>query len=222
MPEAARPTRAGGRPRSPEADAAILIATRELLTEVGYDRLTIEAVALRAGVSKATIYRRYTGKRPLVSAALDQLRRAVELPDTGSLRGDLELLLSMVDPALTQPGAAQLTATVFSAVGREDGLFEELWEAVIVPRRQTFGSLFARARDRGELRENVDLEQVLDLFGAVLLYQSFRPSERPASTRMRESLEHLWPSITVDGRSPFADDLEHRQPLADDQVADQV
>jgi AcrR family transcriptional regulator len=209
MAQTARPTRAGGRPRSPEADTAILVATRELLSEVGYDRLTIEAVALRAGVSKATIYRRYSGKRPLVSAALDELRREVEFPDTGSLRGDLELLLSMVDPALRQPGASQLTATVFSAVGREDGLFEELWEAVIVPRRQTFGSLFARARDRGELREEVDLEQVLDLFGAVLLYQSFRPSARPASVRMRESLEHLWPSITADGRSPFASDPGH-------------
>ena len=81
-------TRPPGRPRSAQADEAILQATLELLATDGYRRLTIEAVRERAGVGKATIYRRYGSKEELVSAAIAHLNSDIPLPDdTGSLQG---------------------------------------------------------------------------------------------------------------------------------------
>jgi len=81
------------RPRSPQREAAILRAAMELLKEVGYEALTMDAVAMRARASKATIYRRWQGKAQMIVAALKQGARErdgdFELPDTGSLRSDL-------------------------------------------------------------------------------------------------------------------------------------
>src|SRR5580692_10112751 len=81
-----------GRPLDASRDIALREAALELLTEIGYDRLTIEAVASRARASKTTIYRRWTGKAELVVDALNGLRSTAPVPDTGSLRGDLEAI----------------------------------------------------------------------------------------------------------------------------------
>ncbi|HEU4429507.1 MAG TPA: helix-turn-helix domain-containing protein, partial [Myxococcota bacterium] len=86
-------TPAAGRPRSGEAHRAILDATLELLQEVGFSALTMEGVASRAGVGKATIYRRWTSKLPLVVEAFGQLP-AFEDVDTGTLAGDLKAMLT--------------------------------------------------------------------------------------------------------------------------------
>src|SRR5581483_10849004 len=83
-----------GRPRDETRDAAILDATLRILGDVGYDRLTIDAVATEARASKATVYRRWPGKAALVVDAIQSLNPYAagtggEPPDTGSLRGDL-------------------------------------------------------------------------------------------------------------------------------------
>ena len=83
-----RSTRPPGRPRSAEADEAILQAALELLAENGYRALTMERVRERSGVGKATLYRRYGSKEELVRAAIVHLNADVPLPDTGSLVGD--------------------------------------------------------------------------------------------------------------------------------------
>src|SRR3954470_4023103 len=87
-----------GRPRDPRRRQAILDAATHLLTEVGYDRMTVDALAARAGVSKPTIYRRWPGGKPEIVADAIRSKRAEagELPDTGSLRGDLMALLGGV------------------------------------------------------------------------------------------------------------------------------
>ena len=82
-------TRRPGRPRSAAADASIVRATLELLLEEGYRGLTMEQVRARAGVGKATLYRRYGSKQDLVSAAIQHLNQPLELPDTGSVRADI-------------------------------------------------------------------------------------------------------------------------------------
>src|SRR5580700_5639700 len=82
----------GGRPLDASRDVALRDATLALLAEIGYDRLTIDAVAARAHSSKATIYRRWSGKAELVVDALHSLKGSPPTPDTGSLRGDLEAI----------------------------------------------------------------------------------------------------------------------------------
>ncbi|WP_254721945.1 TetR/AcrR family transcriptional regulator [Kovacikia minuta] len=82
-----------GRPRSAQSHQAMLQATLELLAEVGFEAMSIEAIATRAGVGKTTIYRRYSSKAELVADAIESIREEVLLPDTGSLWGDMDALI---------------------------------------------------------------------------------------------------------------------------------
>ena len=80
---------AGGRPRDPRIEEAVLVATTDLLAEVGPRELTVADVARAAGCGKAAIYRRWGTKNDLIVTAVERLYRAPEIPDTGALRGDL-------------------------------------------------------------------------------------------------------------------------------------
>ncbi len=103
MSEAA-PTRTRGRPRSAEAHGAILGAAAALLAEGGFAQLTMEAVAMRAGVSKATVYRRWGSKEELVMELVTAMPYAGEPPDTGSVEGDLlELTQIQIDRIADTP-----------------------------------------------------------------------------------------------------------------------
>ena len=105
-------TRGQGRPRDPAADQAILEATRTLLVQQGYDRLSIEGVAAVAKVGKTTIYRRYRSKRELVVAAISTLVASIEPPaDTGNTRQMLEDLVVRTFEVMQRDGLA------FSLIG---------------------------------------------------------------------------------------------------------
>ncbi|MEH1867580.1 MAG: helix-turn-helix domain-containing protein [Nostoc sp.] len=82
-----------GRPRNLQSHQAILQASLELLSEVGYERTSIDAIAVRAGVSKPTIYRRYKGKEELIASAIESFREEVIIPDTGRLWDDIDALI---------------------------------------------------------------------------------------------------------------------------------
>jgi Bacterial regulatory proteins, tetR family len=102
------PRRMPGRPRSEASHQAIIQATLDLLIEVGYGALTMESVRTRAGVGKATIYRRWSSKEELVSDTIVFLHEEFETPDTGSLRGDYEALAGAVRASASRGGAAML------------------------------------------------------------------------------------------------------------------
>ena len=186
---AERAARGPGRPRSPEADRAILDSARALLAEVGYLDLTIEGVAARAGVSKTTIYRRYPSKIALVAAVASRDRDA-RLPDldTGSFRGDLV--------ALTRHGVGMVLGS--------GGLWGRLLpgilaEAAVDPRagavvRQFFAwrteavkQIVARAIDRGEARVDTDPDLVFDLVSGPLLARLMITGQ-PLDGRFAEAL----------------------------------
>jgi AcrR family transcriptional regulator len=150
-----------GRPRSEEAHQAILDATLELLGEVGYSALTVEGVAARAGVGKATIYRRWASKLPLVVEAFGGLP-AFEDADTGSLAGDLEVMLRRYLEAFNETPLA----TVFPALASErahDPALAELFDPVLKQRRTPLVSALERAQQRGEIPEDIDLDLAADL-----------------------------------------------------------
>ncbi len=210
MVDATQRRSSGGRPRDPGADVAILEAARGLLGEFGYDRLTIEGVAERAGVAKTTIYRRFPSKVELVTAAIDELRPPGLFPDTGSLASDLDAFLAAAEQGLRDPLAMRIIAALFGSIGQDDGLFDTYWRGYVEPRRASFRELFTRAQARGELRDDLDLEQFIDLVGGVVMYQAVRPSDRPVASRVRDGLEFVWAGVTPDGRSPFADATSDR------------
>jgi AcrR family transcriptional regulator len=150
-----------GRPRSEEAHQAILDATLELLQEVGFSALTVEGVAQRAGVGKATIYRRWPSKLPLVVEAFGGLP-AFEDVDTGSLERDLKTMLrSYLQLFHTTALAAVLPS--LSGERAQNPELGELFDPVMKGRRQPLTRVLQRAAERGEIPRDVDLDLAADL-----------------------------------------------------------
>jgi AcrR family transcriptional regulator len=144
---AATPTR--GRPRDPRRREAILRAAMTLIGEVGYDRATVEAIAHRAGVSKPTIYRRWpNGKEEIVVEALRTKRAAsADLPDTGSLRGDLLAMLGAVMLSVDP----QVAGGLISHLRSSEELAALFREEVVADERRRYDILLSRAVARGEI-----------------------------------------------------------------------
>jgi AcrR family transcriptional regulator len=148
--EEARPSR-GGRPRDPSRDGVIRAAILQLLADVGYGALTMDAVAAEAGVGKATIYRRWRTKEDLVVDTISDLNRAeAQTPDTGSLEGDLrELLRTLVGVVNGPTGAA--TLSLLSTVPRQPALAEAFHNGPLAVWQQSFDAVFDKAEARGEI-----------------------------------------------------------------------
>ena len=152
---------AAGRPRSEEAHRAILDATLELLVEVGFSAMTVEGVASRAGVGKATIYRRWASKLPLVVEAFGQLPGFEEV-DTGNLAEDLKKMLrSYLQVFHSSPLSAVLPSLAGERTHNPE--LSELFEPVSKDRRQPLVRAFERAVDRGEVPRDLDVELAADL-----------------------------------------------------------
>ena len=168
-----------GRPRSEEAHQAILDATLALLVEVGFSGLTVEGVAARAGVGKATIYRRWPSKLPLVVEAFRQLP-ALEEVDTGDLVDDLTAMLRSYMQLYNQTPLA----TVLPSLAGERAHNPELakfFDPVMRERRMPLVRALERAVARGELPADLDLELAVDLIVgpiAVKVYHGSRVSPR--------------------------------------------
>jgi AcrR family transcriptional regulator len=152
---------AAGRPRSEEAHKAILEATLELLVEVGFSALTVEGVATRAGVGKATIYRRWPSKLPLVIEAFSLLP-GLEDVDTGDLVDDLNRMLRSYLQLFNQTALATVLPSLAGERAHNPAL-SELFDPVIKSRRRPLVRALERAVARGELPEDLDLELAADL-----------------------------------------------------------
>jgi AcrR family transcriptional regulator len=159
-----------GRPRSLEAEAAILHAALILLVQDGLEGMTIEGIAAQAGVGKTTIYRRWSTREEVVAAALRTLSAEIEIPDTGSTRDDLVAMMRELQRTM-------MNATVGAMIGRLAGITIKnpelkaiFWTNVLEPRRQALMHIVQRGRVRGELRDDLDVETALDMVvGTVLL-----------------------------------------------------
>ena len=153
-----------GRPRSEKARLAVLAAAADLLLEDGLAAVSMDAVAARAGVSKATIYRWWPTKETLALDALYQEWAAVPPPrDTGSLRGDLlSLLRPWVRLAGGRPYGRAIAALVSEA--QADPEFGREYRARFVePRREQARVILRRAVERGEIPASTRTEVALDL-----------------------------------------------------------
>jgi AcrR family transcriptional regulator len=154
-----------GRPRSTEADRAILSATLELLAERGLDAMSIEEVAARAGVGKTTIYRRWPSKGLLaLDAFVVSFRAEQPLPDTGTLRGDLLSALHAWVRAVTQTAMGPMLTGLIAEAQHDPELRGAWRDRVIEPLRAQHRIMLERAIGRGEIAASVDRDVVLDLF----------------------------------------------------------
>jgi AcrR family transcriptional regulator len=161
-------TRRPGRPRSPEAHAAILRAALELALEGGLRGLSMEAIAARAGVGKATIYRRWKSKEALFVEAVQQLARTPEIPDTGTVRGDLEAVVAATIGRMARD-AFRIIPRLLADAADDPRLLAAMQEALLSPRRAALGEILRRGVARGELRADLDVELVTQIvFGTTV------------------------------------------------------
>ncbi|MFD6292759.1 TetR/AcrR family transcriptional regulator [Streptomyces sp. NPDC060205] len=145
-----------GRPRSTEADEAILAATRAALVELGWSGLTLGDVATRAGVAKTTLYRRWAGKNELVVDAVAALFDELELPDRGTLAADIEGVVLQFAAILDRPEAKSGLLAVLAESTRDDALRERIRTSVVDRQKRLVLEGRARAQERGELPPESD------------------------------------------------------------------
>ena len=165
----------GPRPRiEGEREAEILDATLELLGRVGYDRLTMDAVAAEAKAGKATLYRRWTSKSSLVVDAILRTKEALQAPevDTGNLRDDL-VQMACCHGGLTDTRSAEVMAGIVTALHRDPGFAEEFRTRVLGPKIETSLRVFERARARGEITADLDLDLLSNALAGIILHRSF-------------------------------------------------
>ncbi|MEU9573144.1 TetR/AcrR family transcriptional regulator [Streptomyces massasporeus] len=137
---------------TPEREAELYAAVLDLLREVGYDALTMDAVAARTRSSKATLYRQWGGKPELVAKAIRHNKPGnIADVDTGSLRDDLHALISREDDCAMQQNAA-LMRGLFMAVHANPDLLQAFKELLIEPEMEEFERVVQRAVERGEIR----------------------------------------------------------------------
>jgi AcrR family transcriptional regulator len=154
-----------------DREQEIFQATLRVLAEVGYDRLTMDAVATAAKASKATLYRRWNGKVALVIDAIVATKQAPEPPDTGSLRGDL-MASFCGSHGLTEDTAATM-ASVITALGRDAEFAKAFRERVLAPKMATTHRIFERARARGEIGSEVDLDLLAPALAGIVLHRRY-------------------------------------------------
>ncbi|MCX4473230.1 TetR/AcrR family transcriptional regulator [Micromonospora sp. NBC_01655] len=170
MTSAADAPRSPGRPRSARADEAIVEAALDLLAEGStIEALSIEAIAARAGVGKATIYRRWPGKDALLLDALRRLKGVLPQPTGNSVRDDLVLLVGAVGHNI-DPRAAKIMPCLVPEVNRSPDHFR-IYQNIIEPRRQLMREVLRWGVRSGELRADLDIEVVMALLTGPMLVQ---------------------------------------------------
>jgi AcrR family transcriptional regulator len=190
----------GGRPRDPALDIAIILATRKRLIVDGYSRMTLGEIAKDAGVTRPTLYRRWSGKFELVVDALDYGFRAQRetypidrLEDLAALEAFTEAV-RRVDPAYFNPDAMVLMGNFMGETLRTPKLLAILREHAVEPRLALVEHVLAHLMERGEVRSDVDVHTISTLcFGSY--YSAFLRGETDKEDLANRVVATLWPSI---------------------------
>jgi AcrR family transcriptional regulator len=177
-----------GRRRSERSHRAIVEATQELLVEHGYQALTIEGVAARAGVGKQTIYRWWPSRAALVLEAYLAGSDAVPPPSEGastfeSVRAMLEWLVTV----LAQPIGGRVVAGLVADLKDDPDLAERFHRDVVPARRRAMRETLERGRERGEIRADADLDLAIDALHGAVFYRLLLSGE-PLDAEFTEQL----------------------------------
>lgn len=159
-----------GRPRSVGADAAIMSAVIELASEVGINGMSMDSLASRAGVSKATIYRRWSSKEALVLDALRSAMHPFDSVDTGSLRSDLDLYLGELVERF-EKGPMNDVLPHLIEVACHDAAIRSSLDDYVQFRRRPLRAIFEQAKRRNELTSDVDIDILIDAILGPFVYR---------------------------------------------------
>ena len=204
---ASPPVRKSGRPRSVKAHQAILDAAIELLVEEGFEGLSLEGVAARAGVGKTTIYRRWPSKEALIIDAVQTLRTEQPTIDACSLRDYMMALALSGEEPRVQELYLRLLPRFLSEATANPAVFDAYRQAIIMPRLQQLIEVVARAKARGEIRADVEPAMVVELFsGAYVFYflMGRHLGMPPQPDFARQLIDALWHGIATSSSSGSA------------------
>ncbi|MFG6102585.1 TetR/AcrR family transcriptional regulator [Leptothoe sp. EHU-05/26/07-4] len=180
-----------GRPRSAASHQAMLKAALGLLSEVGFEAMSIEAIASRAGVGKTTIYRRYSSKDELVADAIESIREEVLIPDTGNLWSDIDALIENAAQITLTPIGRRAVAMIISSASSNPGFAQVYWEKYLQPRRQAFDIVIERAKAKNEISTDLDSGLVFDTMSGIMLYTLIFPPTESWKVYIRRALSLL-------------------------------
>ncbi|PZS26993.1 MAG: TetR family transcriptional regulator [Pseudonocardiales bacterium] len=179
-----------------QREGELLNATLEVLHETGYDRLTVDEVVARAHASKATVYRRWPSKIDLVVAAFAHgVRQVAQVPDTGSLRGDLLHLGGLIIEQLGLNGNA--IGGLLPEIRRSPKLRAVFEREFFVERRALMHSLLARAVERSEISATVISDELWDVLPGYLVFRTLVPGRPPSLETVRALVDDvILPSLS--------------------------
>lgn len=170
-----------GRPRSERAEQAIIEAALQLFAEKGADGLCVEEVAARAGVGKATVYRRWHNKEDLLLAALGSLKSPLPHPHGASVRDDLITLVTVMSQDAADPRRTRQYTLLLGEGEKYPRLMARYTETIVEPRRNVIRSVLRRGIETGELRPDIDIEiAMLTLTGTAMSRGKCETIERNA------------------------------------------
>ena len=173
----------------------ILEAALEVLSDVGYDRLTMDAVALKAKASKATLYRRWNGKVSLVIDALHHHHQQDNPPtpvDTGSLRGDLIASYCGSGGLTDKPEVAAFGA-ILTAIIRDPEFAAAFRRDVVAPKLAASKAMFERAIERGEIAPDVDIELLAPALAGIVMHRLILVGEAPTRDIVTKVIDQIIP-----------------------------
>jgi len=169
-----------GRPRNPRISESVIAATLQILDDQGYDDVTFEAVARRAGTSRPAIYRRWSGRAALVLDAIATRLDVPAQPDTGCTLCDIDESFQVFLAAYhsTRP---EVLSALYADCAADAELRAQYLATVIEPARTAVGGTLDRATARGDLREDADTSMLLDMVGSLVHYRAmFTPAHLDA------------------------------------------
>ena len=176
-----RPT-GNGRPLDPMVGEKILGAALELLAERGFRGTTVRAVAARAGVGAAAIYRRHENREEMMLAAIDESVGVRQVENTGKTELDLVSMLTVVrESVYAGPGIRVLAAVLLESEEHPE-LLATYRRRAVWPRRKLIRSVLERAIRRGEIRDDVDLEAAVDMLWGSTFARFVTGSNSPVGT----------------------------------------
>jgi AcrR family transcriptional regulator len=192
-----------GRPRSEKARTAIVEAAAELLLEQGLAPMSMDAVAARAGVSKATIYRWWPTKEALAMDALyDEWGGDPAVKETGSLRGDLLELLRPWARLVSQRPYGRVIAGLLTAAQTDPAFAREYLARFVRPRRARGRLIFRRAIERGEIPADTKIEVALDLLYGPIYHRLLHGHAALNDRFVRDVIDTALDGIAPDGSRP--------------------
>src|SRR5215471_8269658 len=190
MPEIAAPAAPVGRPRDGRIDEAVLRATAELVEEVGYARLSLAAIAARAGTTKPALYRRWASKAQLVHEAVFPAGDAELIPDSGDLTADVRRMVLATIDLFGRPAVRAALPGLLADLTADPDLHARLLERFAGPAGGAMRARLDRAVAAGEVRAGVDPDVLLEMIGGTaFLALAIRP---------RQALDDTWVDATVD------------------------